>query len=260
MVGIAAASKKGGLWWFRAKKAGEMMGKWWGKWWENGRTAGGYGLTGKPAANLPSRPTLSFKPWPCCFWLTFSKRSHHWCATNEQNDFMLIFMWRFPKMGRPQVTMAFNTKVMVIHDLDDSGVSPWLRKPIFTSECQGTSSNCRAAARLSDAAAKMAWAAAAVLGLSQRAFVEWQCLQVIVVLDRKIETVPSFIWLDWWITSQTFGKCHVFFSRDCHNLRLYNWCNYTTLTTTSCLQDNIHKQIINMYKHTWSYISYMTLS
>ena len=26
MVGIAAASKKGGLWWFRAKKAGEMMG------------------------------------------------------------------------------------------------------------------------------------------------------------------------------------------------------------------------------------------
>jgi hypothetical protein len=38
-------------------------------------------------------------------------------------------------------------------------------------------------------------------------------LQVIVVLDRKIETVPSFIWLDWWIASQTCGKCHVFFQR-----------------------------------------------
>ena len=182
---------------------GKMMGKWKDCWWLR--------TYWKTCCKFAFATDLVIQTLAMLLLVDFSKRSHHWCATNEQNDFMLIFMWRFPKMGRPQVTMAFNTKVMVIHDLDDSGVSPWLRKPIFTSECQGTSSNCRAAARLSDAAAKMAWAAAAVLGLSQRAFVEWQCLQVIVVLDRKIETVPSFIWLDWWITSQTFGKCHVFF-------------------------------------------------
>ena len=104
-----------GKWW---EKAGKMMGKWWGndgemmgKWCENGRTAGGYGLTGKPAANLPSRPTLPFKPWPCCFWLTFSKRSNHWCATNECGGFL---KWGVPKSPWLSILKSWSSMTWMI--------------------------------------------------------------------------------------------------------------------------------------------------
>ena len=39
-----------------------------------------------------------------------------------------INMWGFLKIRDPQVTIGLTTK-MVIHDLDDLGVPPWLRKP-----------------------------------------------------------------------------------------------------------------------------------
>ena len=95
---------------------GKMMGKWKDCWWLR--------TYWKTCCKFAFATDLVIQTLAMLLLVDFSKRSHHWCATNEQNDFMLIFMWRFPKMGRPQVTMAFNTKVMVIHDLDDSGVSP----------------------------------------------------------------------------------------------------------------------------------------
>ena len=45
---------------------------------------------------------------------------------------VFLSIWGFLKIGNPKVTMGFNTKTNdhpVIHDLDDLGATPGLRKP-----------------------------------------------------------------------------------------------------------------------------------
>ena len=62
----------------------------------------------------------------------FCNKSHeipiHWCLINHIGGFL---KWCIPKI------MAFNTK-MVIHDLDDLGVPPWLCKPPCIGGLMGT--------------------------------------------------------------------------------------------------------------------------